>query len=479
MSSIFETMKEITAKTYDELLENIDSKRKQYTIKDYTIINDSNVKININDINEIPEGRFEVLCHDVAFDCLYKSSSSKRMFVFLNGGGVSPSAVLPIFKRWSYYKYLDGCILNIADPMYKKYKGQKLDTAWYYGSEDEAYLEYIIEIVLKIAKVKSLRNQDIVFFGSSAGGYAGLYCGCKIQGSNIIAINPQIRLTDYNNYKDLANILGVDLYQKDKFDRNDISDLIINNKLSKIVLIENCRSQWDMGQLFYLCSKLKPNPQMKYGISCLSSDIICWIYDAKMQPYHNAQEVPEVLWAIVGLLDVNKENISKYEELYLNLSEIWYRIYENKKEILTNAMAVKMQIKSENEGISYKKHSIINIPQIEVLANENIWNHKTIFSCFKPNTSYLLTIGNSICTTNNCNQFDIVIRNNMIQEVVLKTSCKISNTIKVIFSTTNNIEKTELRLYSGLVGHANGIGVKFLDVNLYELSYIEGKTVEI
>ena len=249
----------------ESLKRSIDKFRMDSFQYDENLLIDTDIKLNFHDFKNAPNGRFFIPYKNIDFDCLFKKNhESNRLYVLFSGA--RQENMPPVFTRWSYCMYVNGSMLNIDDPMCKL--NQKLELRWYYGTETESYCDYIVEIVEEFAKQNGFK--DIVFFSSSGGGYAALYCACKLDGSMAVAINSQFDLSSYSYAGVIEKITGLNLNKEDKFRRNNLSELIVNADYSKFLLIENCESQPDMVQLNSFLSKSNLPQETSYEKSSLN-----------------------------------------------------------------------------------------------------------------------------------------------------------------------------------------------------------------
>lgn len=313
----------VTANPNDpmEMKNKIDKIRKSLCTHDKSLLENKNVHLSFENLSNAPDGRFDISYKEINFECLFKrKENSKKLYVFFSGWR-KPNQNEPTFKRWSYYKYFDGSMLNIDDPMCKLYP--QLGLGWYYGTADACFCDYLVDIINRFAEQNGY--SEIVFISSSAGGYAALYCACKISGSMVIAINPQIKLDIYHYCKSFQHITGLDLSIEDKYGRNHLSKLIKNAEKTKFLLIENCASGVDTPQLDNLCTELGVN--YHYGLNSLVPNILLWVYEGKTDKPHNAQEYFPMLYAIKFLAE-HFDDAMNYNEIYMIFSELWNEHYE-------------------------------------------------------------------------------------------------------------------------------------------------------
>lgn len=234
---------------------------------------------------------------------------------------------MPLFRRWSYADLTESNVISIADPMLRKHEDIRL--GWYYGTKDENYLDYISEMVMICAEQMHIRRDKILFYSSSGGGFAALYCACKVKGSTVVVINPQIKLAVDSYCEEFERITGISLGENDCFERNNLPELIMKSSGSKFVIIENLRSVEDMEQLRILCSVNGVIPQ--YGLTWIKQNVLTWVYDADYEPPHNAQEWKTMFW-VIEFLARNFDKTDDYKYLYHIFNELWHEHYAFKDE---------------------------------------------------------------------------------------------------------------------------------------------------
>lgn len=342
-----------------------------------------------------------------------------------------------------------------------------LDLGWYYGTKDESYCDYIVDIINNFALQNNYNN--IVFFASSSGGFAALYCACKIKKSTAIVINPQIRLKLYIGAKKFQTITGLDLTIRDKFERNHLPELIRDAKDTKFIIIENSASDVDAVQINDLCEVLNTN--YHYGLNLLTPNILSWVYGGDTDQPHNAQEYYPMIYSIT-FLEKHFDTATKYSDIFLVLSELWNDHYNLLNELQKATRKVNRRVDciaalptGVNMAVRFKK--VIENFNIEIPANDNPYNFHCVYNKLEPNSLYKFAIGNVKVTSGNTVKYSIIVKDNLTYTVDFMKNFDLTNSN---IYTGQDTEKKELRIYSGEAGKTNNIALK---IGFYELTKIE------
>ena len=273
------------------------------------------------------QNRYTINHSGVPFECLFLPHKNKSLYVLLSGGGTNTRRY-PSFIRWKYSKYLNGNVLCIDDPMYY-FHPEYTKVQWYYGTKDQSYLYLLIDIVQRFMQKLSIKAENLVFIGSSGGGYASIYCANLIDNSSAIAINPQSILKDwqypiiYDNFKKI----GIDLVCDDQFNRNVLK---ITNKTSRFIIAFNANSRKEYSLQFtpfFQNHNLNP----KYGIT-QKDNIVTWFHATDYtQPHSAVLTKPEICFAVYLLEKLkNNEDINELTNISFIANEILYEKYELK-----------------------------------------------------------------------------------------------------------------------------------------------------
>lgn len=116
---------------------------------------------------------------------------SGNLFVLMSSAVDRAKMGLPAFNRWRWAQMgvFPGDVLCFSDPTLSLH--DDLALGWYLGRMESDPLDDIAEAVCRYARAHGIANENIVIWGSSAGGYAALALALKIKGACAVAVNTQ------------------------------------------------------------------------------------------------------------------------------------------------------------------------------------------------------------------------------------------------------------------------------------------------
>lgn len=123
--------------------------------------------------------------------------SPQRLIVLMPAAQPAPRdpAEKPRFFRWSWESsWPTDMVVSFADPALQA--STELGGAWYIHAEYD-FIQEIADIVAKIAEEHSIVSEDIIFYGSSLGGFGAISAAACIKGAKAVAEVPQI---DFRNW---------------------------------------------------------------------------------------------------------------------------------------------------------------------------------------------------------------------------------------------------------------------------------------
>lgn len=130
---------------------------------------------------------YEVEWDGVVFELMFHPAPDSRQLVVFGNGNVPKDAELPVFQRLSWYSRLPCSGLWYFDP--SLYLGQAR-ICWGYGTDRRWYLRDISQIVARISDKLGARGNDLLFYGSSGGGFTSMMLACMLRGKACV-LNPQ------------------------------------------------------------------------------------------------------------------------------------------------------------------------------------------------------------------------------------------------------------------------------------------------
>lgn len=281
----------------DIAISDISQKRQELTNISRSWMNEEVKTVDFNDFVFFREkARYSINYSGVRFECLFINNNKDKLVISLGGGGRGNKS-FPQFFRWKYANFLDANIFCIDDPMYynRKFTGVK----WYYGTKDTSYLKLMLPILYKVIEELNVNFEDVIFLGSSGGGYAAIYLANLIDGTTAIALSPQYDIGHLtpNDTKNFMEEDGIDLLTEDKHGRNVLK---ISNQNSLFILVENSLSEMDWERQFIpFCRRHDIN--IRYGIT-QHKNIITWVHASNGIDTHASNPEKEYLSFLIFLI---------------------------------------------------------------------------------------------------------------------------------------------------------------------------------
>lgn len=344
---------------YKDLLKNIED-YSCYIDNDLSILNKKHIYLkDINELRNFSTGLYTIDIDDGRFDFILKMNYSDHLLVFLSGGMGAQIVQPPLFHRIKWNKLFNENIMYISDPMH--YKFSYLNTGWYIGTKKYNWHQTLAHLITYIANLIKIPTENIIIYGSSAGGYAAIQIASKILYSTSISINPQLIITKYHSYNTFKTITNIDM---ENDIRNNAIDTLTKCKNTNFFIIQNLldnelKKHFD--PLF-----LKLDSDICYGLN-LFKNIAIWLYQAKGG--HNAFENINILYHIFKYAYIFKEKKQFTSDIYndaLNISEFWKDIYDPKYNSLQGVL------KSNNILYSGKDLQLKHIPSLPNGKYKNI-----------------------------------------------------------------------------------------------------------
>ncbi len=253
----------------------------------------------------------------------------------------------PYFDRWSWYEFVDESIIAYADPSF--YYDDRITLGWFVGDETW-YLEVVGNIIDNIAQNRKIANENILFYGSSGGGFASIGLATLLKGSKTIVNNSSFSIRDITDWH-YEYLLG-----------------ILKNKLnlSEEELLDKLKHRIDLIELFKYKNYI---PDITYYVNSYSkadlercngfvNNVISLQKDNTLDVHYYYEEDPESEGH--GPMDFGKTlntiktfNNPKYEESIEENNILKQRVKELKK-ITKKNKKLKKQLKQIKNSKSWK-----------------------------------------------------------------------------------------------------------------------------
>jgi hypothetical protein len=128
-------------------------------------------------------------------DYLVYPKDSKRLVVLLPGAMAKGKRFLPCFHRHSWASLIPANVICVSDPTLALH--EDLLGGWFQGRSKDFVLERIVRHIETLSLMLGVPVGNVLFAGSSLGGWAAIAAATLLPGAVAYAENPQ---TDLRNY---------------------------------------------------------------------------------------------------------------------------------------------------------------------------------------------------------------------------------------------------------------------------------------
>lgn len=179
----------------------------------------------------------------------------KSDYIYFCFAGAKPlDKGVPYFNRWTWSHIFHSNIVSISDPTLSNFN--KLNIGWYLNKGEIDIYEKLAFFIRKIANKLGYSENQMILYGSSAGGFASLKCAPYLPNARVISINPQTDISKYfkQHYSALIRFLP-----------NLEDELIsVSGRLDNVLLCQNVVDEFHYDNHFM--PLIKKNPFIKHYI---------------------------------------------------------------------------------------------------------------------------------------------------------------------------------------------------------------------
>lgn len=125
---------------------------------------------------------------------IHLKRNNDKLIVFSNGAVDPNKSELPVYMRSSWSENISASSIYLDDPTLHD---TKMRLGWGQGVGSRFYLEEFAEILKKLFDILSIKYKNIIFYGSSAGGFMSMILSILIEDSIAVVNNPQTNVLNY------------------------------------------------------------------------------------------------------------------------------------------------------------------------------------------------------------------------------------------------------------------------------------------
>lgn len=170
---------------------------------------------------------------------------NENLVVFSNGAINRTKKQPPIYMRSSWHEEINANCIYIDD---RTLHNNELSLGWGIGNTERYFLNDYSEIIIRISKLLNLKEKNIIYYGSSAGGFMSINLATMHKGTTALVNNPQIIVNNYLpiHVNRLYKTLFPDLTEKD----------ILKRYIRRFSVIPLMRIKEYVPRIFYFQNRL-------------------------------------------------------------------------------------------------------------------------------------------------------------------------------------------------------------------------------
>ncbi len=245
-------------------------------------ITDIGIKIKYEDLDKLEYPKNELIYLIVEYEgfdyeFLFKDLGDSDKLTVLGSGAFNKEKGYdrkgPWFNRWSWT--FDDSTLYYHDPTL--YLADDIFGPWGLGTPETWYLEKIGIIISRLVEVINVRNDDILFYGSSAGGFTSLMLSIMVKDSVCLAEVPQFDITSWGSFWRPLKNASFDMDDKEFIEKygNRVSVMKLiqeKNYIPNAYILMDCSAEYDFTRQYLPFFKRLNN--FKYDIKGNSMKLI-------------------------------------------------------------------------------------------------------------------------------------------------------------------------------------------------------------
>lgn len=270
-----------------------------------------------------------VILNDIKYEFLINIKSKRDSLICLGPSGLPDKNAIakfknrPMFTRHSW-EFKESVLLYNDNT---RYVWEGSGAGWGLGLPDDYFLENIKNIILKITNFFKIDNENILFYGSSMGGFTSMQLATMVRNSSAIAENPQIDARKWMKNFYVKNGMTSKLYEDETLEKfepytYDVLEMIKKeNYIPNLTIIHDI-SQTDIKQyLSEFINNLHTLPFRKDDFHKVNI-VIEPIRTHTPIPQHNLYELFNMHNSIKRKDYLNSEDYSNFEKCIPKIKEL-------------------------------------------------------------------------------------------------------------------------------------------------------------
>lgn len=249
---------------------------------------------------------YEVSVNDQKFEFIYFPSTLTTLFVLCPSAIIRGQFPVPYFYRWEWAAdgKFPGNVIVVSDPTFHLDSG--LGAGWFVGTKEKDATKNFSAILRLITSTLDIANKDLVFWGSSAGGFIAMQFARHFPGSAAVAVNCQTEIWRYDAWQPLYKygFPGLDSEEINANYKDRLSTIvnIPNFDKNRIFMVQNTEDTHHYRDHFMpFVKKVMPAQEatLPEGITRIEgSPFTFWIYS---HPDGHMAETPEMAEALIQM----------------------------------------------------------------------------------------------------------------------------------------------------------------------------------
>lgn len=235
---------------------------------------DEIININFEELStfEIPLNRRFGLCvtyTNTKYEFLVHFKSNTDKVLCIGAGAMADDSThdptRPFFHRHSWA--FDASTIWYNDPT--RYLNLESKGSWGVGTTEDYFLENIGNIVVKLIKRFNLKTENLVFYGSSMGGFTSLQLATMVHGSTALADIPQLEFQNHVSYKRVKpycfkGLSDEEIWNRFKHRFDVVEMMKKEDYIPKAVIVFNCSDRDINTQYIDFIKKINEFPNITH-----------------------------------------------------------------------------------------------------------------------------------------------------------------------------------------------------------------------